>query len=82
VRGACAERHFLWFKRSQTQAARPKREADVSRSAPCHFRSSQIDEWRRITAWQLRGPASSRVKNLRGGLLEWIDKVDSSQPKY
>src|SRR6195256_3609052 len=23
-----------------------------------------------------------RVKNLRGGILEWIDKVDPSQPKY
>ena len=24
----------------------------------------------------------TRVKNLRGGILEWIDKVDPSQPKY
>ncbi len=24
----------------------------------------------------------SNVKNLRGGILEWIDKVDPSQPKY
>src|SRR5262249_55011355 len=23
-----------------------------------------------------------RVKNLRGGILEWIDKVDPSQPRY
>jgi sulfur-carrier protein adenylyltransferase/sulfurtransferase len=23
-----------------------------------------------------------RVKNLRGGILDWIDKVDPSQPKY
>ena len=23
-----------------------------------------------------------RVKNLRGGILEWIDKVDPTQPKY
>ena len=23
-----------------------------------------------------------KVKNLRGGILEWIDKVDPSQPKY
>jgi adenylyltransferase/sulfurtransferase len=22
------------------------------------------------------------VKNLRGGILDWIDKVDPSQPKY
>ena len=24
----------------------------------------------------------NNVKNLRGGILEWIDKVDPSQPKY
>jgi rhodanese-related sulfurtransferase len=24
----------------------------------------------------------TNVKNLRGGILEWIDKVDPSQPKY
>jgi adenylyltransferase/sulfurtransferase len=23
-----------------------------------------------------------RVKNLKGGILDWIDKVDPSQPKY
>jgi adenylyltransferase/sulfurtransferase len=30
----------------------------------------------------LRSVGFTRVKNLRGGILEWIDKVDSSQPKY
>ena len=24
----------------------------------------------------------TKVKNLRGGILEWIDKVDPTQPKY
>ena len=24
----------------------------------------------------------TNVKNLKGGILEWIDKVDPSQPKY
>jgi adenylyltransferase/sulfurtransferase len=30
----------------------------------------------------LRSVGFPRVKNLRGGILEWIDKVDPSQPKY
>ncbi len=30
----------------------------------------------------LRSVGFTRVKNLRGGILEWIDKVDPSQPKY
>ncbi len=30
----------------------------------------------------LRSVGFRRVKNLRGGILEWIDKVDPSQPKY
>jgi rhodanese-related sulfurtransferase len=30
----------------------------------------------------LRSVGFSRVKNLKGGILDWIDKVDPSQPKY
>ena len=30
----------------------------------------------------LRSVGFERVLNLKGGILEWIDKVDSSQPKY
>ena len=30
----------------------------------------------------LRSLGFTRVRNLTGGILEWIDKVDSSQPKY
>jgi adenylyltransferase/sulfurtransferase len=30
----------------------------------------------------LRTVGFTKVKNLRGGILEWIDKVDPSQPKY
>jgi adenylyltransferase/sulfurtransferase len=30
----------------------------------------------------LKSVGFSKVKNLRGGILEWIDKVDPSQPKY
>ena len=30
----------------------------------------------------LRSVGFSRVKNLRGGILEWVDKVDPTQPKY
>ena len=30
----------------------------------------------------LRSVGFARVKNLRGGILEWVDKVDPSQPKY
>jgi adenylyltransferase/sulfurtransferase len=30
----------------------------------------------------LKSVGITRVKNLRGGILEWVDKVDPSQPKY
>jgi adenylyltransferase/sulfurtransferase len=30
----------------------------------------------------LRSKGYKKVLNLRGGILEWIDKVDPSQPKY
>ncbi|NOT28771.1 MAG: molybdopterin-synthase adenylyltransferase MoeB [Acidobacteria bacterium] len=30
----------------------------------------------------LRSVGFTRVKNLRGGILDWVDKVDPSQPKY
>jgi adenylyltransferase/sulfurtransferase len=30
----------------------------------------------------LRSVGFRKVKNLRGGILEWIDKVDPTQPKY
>jgi adenylyltransferase/sulfurtransferase len=30
----------------------------------------------------LKSVGFARVKNLRGGILEWIDKVDPTQPKY
>ena len=30
----------------------------------------------------LRSVGFTRVKNLRGGILEWIDTVDPTQPKY
>jgi adenylyltransferase/sulfurtransferase len=30
----------------------------------------------------LRSVGFNRVKNLKGGILDWIDKVDPSQPKY
>jgi len=30
----------------------------------------------------LRTVGFTRMKNLRGGILEWVDKVDPSQPKY
>jgi adenylyltransferase/sulfurtransferase len=30
----------------------------------------------------LRSKGYKKVSNLRGGILEWIDKVDPSQPKY
>jgi rhodanese-related sulfurtransferase len=33
------------------------------------------------TLW-LRTQGFVRVRNLTGGILEWIDKVDPSQPKY
>ena len=33
------------------------------------------------TLW-LRTQGFARVRNLTGGILEWIDKVDPSQPKY
>jgi sulfur-carrier protein adenylyltransferase/sulfurtransferase len=30
----------------------------------------------------LQSVGFKRVKNLKGGILDWIDKVDPSQPKY
>ena len=30
----------------------------------------------------LRSVGFKRVLNLKGGILDWIDKVDPSQPKY
>jgi len=30
----------------------------------------------------LKSVGFTNVKNLRGGILEWIDKVDPTQPKY
>ena len=30
----------------------------------------------------LRSQGFARARNLTGGILEWIDKVDPSQPKY
>jgi adenylyltransferase/sulfurtransferase len=30
----------------------------------------------------LRSVGFTRIKNLRGGILEWVDKVDPTQPKY
>jgi adenylyltransferase/sulfurtransferase len=30
----------------------------------------------------LRSQGFTRARNLTGGILEWIDKVDPSQPKY
>ena len=30
----------------------------------------------------LRSVGFKKVLNLRGGILDWIDKVDPSQPKY
>ncbi len=30
----------------------------------------------------LKSVGFTKVKNLRGGILEWIDKVDPTQPKY
>ena len=30
----------------------------------------------------LRTVGFTNMKNLKGGILDWIDKVDGSQPKY
>ena len=30
----------------------------------------------------LKSVGFTKVKNLRGGIIEWIDRVDPSQPKY
>jgi sulfur-carrier protein adenylyltransferase/sulfurtransferase len=30
----------------------------------------------------LRSVGFKRVRNLKGGILDWIDKVDPTQPKY
>jgi adenylyltransferase/sulfurtransferase len=54
-------------------------ELDPGREIICHCkmggRSAKATEF-------LRSVGLARTKNLRGGILEWIDKVDPSQPKY
>ena len=59
----------------------PRRSAELPRDkdivAHCKMggRSAKAMEF-------LQSVGFKRVKNLRGGILEWIDKVDPSQPKY
>ena len=59
----------------------PRRYAELSKDrdmvAHCKMggRSAKAVEF-------LQSVGFKRVKNLRGGILEWIDKVDPSQPKY
>ena len=43
---------------------------------------STADQWFGQLAEFLKSVGFDNVKNLRGGILEWIDKVDPSQPKY
>ncbi len=31
---------------------------------------------------QLRDKGFTRIKNLKGGILAWVERVDPSQPKY
>jgi adenylyltransferase/sulfurtransferase len=59
----------------------PRRHAELPRDrdivAMCKMggRSAKAMEF-------LQSAGFKRVKNLRGGILEWIDRVDPSQPKY
>ena len=59
----------------------PRRYQELDRNreiiAQCKMggRSAQAMEF-------LRSVGFTKVKNLRGGILDWIDKVDPSQPKY
>jgi adenylyltransferase/sulfurtransferase len=59
----------------------PKRvhELDSSREIVAHCkmggRSAKAQDF-------LKSVGFTNVKNLKGGILEWIDKVDPSQPKY
>jgi adenylyltransferase/sulfurtransferase len=59
----------------------PRRYAELPRDkdivAHCKMggRSAKAQEFRQSVGF-------NRVKNLKGGILDWIDKVDPSQPKY
>jgi adenylyltransferase/sulfurtransferase len=59
----------------------PKRvaELDRGRDLVVHCRSGVRSG--RVVAF-LRQQGFDRAYNLRGGILEWIDKIDPSQPKY
>jgi rhodanese-related sulfurtransferase len=54
-------------------------ELDRSTELVVHCRSGVRSA--NATLW-LRTQGFVRVRNLTGGILEWIDKVDPSQPKY
>jgi sulfur-carrier protein adenylyltransferase/sulfurtransferase len=54
-------------------------ELDPSRELVVHCRSGARSA--KATAW-LRRAGFGQARNLTGGILEWIDKVDPSQPKY
>jgi adenylyltransferase/sulfurtransferase len=54
-------------------------ELDPDQEIICHCKSGA----RSAKAMEfLRSVGFSKVKNLRGGIIDWIDKVDPSQPKY
>ena len=35
-----------------------------------------------VSAWLLKQQGFERVQNVRGGILEWIARVDPDQPTY
>ena len=43
--------------------------------APIRGRSAKAADFHRSVGFK-------RVLNLKGGILDWVDKVDPSQPKY
>ena len=59
--------------------------AAVSGAADATARSSRSARWAAAAPRRmefLKSVGFTNVKNLKGGILEWIDKVDPSQPKY
>jgi sulfur-carrier protein adenylyltransferase/sulfurtransferase len=54
-------------------------ELDAAAEVVVHCRSGVRSA--NATLW-LRSVGFTRARNLTGGILEWIDKVDPSQPKY
>jgi sulfur-carrier protein adenylyltransferase/sulfurtransferase len=59
----------------------PSRVGELDRDSEIVLQCRSGSRSANATAW-LRHQGFGGARNLVGGILEWIDKVDPSQPKY